>query len=127
MIASLPLNSDPEQLVQMLVSDKPPSQQLTRYVLATPEELIKPIMAFTARGNEYPFEREELIEFVRMNERHIRGGGLELLKEMSEAFVGDPNAQEQFGSILSVLDIFRTQIGLVLDGKQDRVDVRSEI
>jgi hypothetical protein len=126
MIDSLPLNSDPELLVQMLVGDKPPSQRLQSYLLVAPEELAKPIMAFTMRGNEYPFEREELIEFVRLNEKHIRGGGLKLLSDMSRAFVGDPNAQKEFSSILSMVDMFRTQIELILNGELSRVDVRSE-
>ena len=126
MISSLPSDSDPEVLIHMLVGDKPPSQQLTRYVLAMPEELMKPIMAFTARGNEYPFEREDLSEFVEMNERHILHKGLDVLKKMSEAFVGDAAAQKEFAQILAMIDIFRAQIALVLDGKQDKVDVRSE-
>lgn len=121
----IPLRNDPEEIVQSLIGQKPPSQQLAAYEVATAEEVMKPIFAFTVTRNEYPFEREELIHFARHNEQVLRDGGLDLLAEIRGAMSDVPDVS-QFDNIVDLIDVFRTQIQLVMDGRDDDVDVRSE-
>jgi len=120
------LDADPGQIVRSIMGVKPPSQQLSSYVLATPEEVFKPLFAFAMRGNDFPYEREELIAFVRKNERQLRQGGLASLNDVGGVVAKQLDARREFGRIVDLIADFRRLIQLILDGQEETVDVRSE-
>ena len=77
----IPLDSDAEAIVHKLVGQRPPSQQLATYNLVSPQDIMRPIFAFVLTRNEYPFEREELIDFVHRNVDMLRSS-IDFLNEL---------------------------------------------
>jgi hypothetical protein len=124
-LGMIPLDSDAEAIVRKLVGQRPPSQQLATYNLVSPQDIMRPIFAFVLTTNEYPFEREELIDFVHRNADILRSS-IDFLDELKGALQGYNENRQQVDAMRNLIDVFCRQSKLVLGGREAEVDVRSE-
>lgn len=122
------LDADPGTIVRWLTSKKLPSQGILNHTIVTPQDLFKPIISLSLLPTECPFEKEELIEFVRRHERVLRGGGLDLLTDFVDDVgqIDDPELRRNGRNIMAVMNSVVPQVQLILAGRADQVDVRSE-
>jgi len=125
----IPLDNDAEAIVRMLVGRPPPSQQLATYTLNSPEDIMRPIFAFAMWGNEYPFEREELIDFAHRNIDVLRDS-VDFLNGSVNDFVSAIKSydedNQQVAKVIDLVSIFVRQLNLILSGRETEVDVRSQ-
>jgi hypothetical protein len=121
----IPLDGDVGMIVRKLVGQRPASQQLATYKLVSPEDIMRPILAFVLTRNKYPFEREELIYFVHRN-ADIMESSIDLLARLKNALHDYTEDRQQVDAIRELIDIFIRQSKLVLSGLETAVDVRSE-
>jgi hypothetical protein len=121
----IPLDGDVEMIVRKLVGQRPASQQLATYNLASPQDIMRPIFAFVLTKNKYPFEREELIDFVHRNEDILRSS-IDCLTDFKIALQNYNEDRPQVDAMRDLIDLFSQQSKLVLGGREAEVDVRSE-
>jgi hypothetical protein len=124
-LGMIPLNSDAEVIVRKLVGERPASQQLATYNLVSAQDIMRPISAFLVTRNEYPFEREQLIDFVHRNAGILRSS-VDFLDQLKLDLQDYNEDREQVDAMRNLIDVFCRQSKLVLVGREAEVDVRSE-
>jgi hypothetical protein len=121
----IPLDGDVEAIVRRLIGQRLASQQLATYNLVNPQDIMRPIFAFVLMSNKYPFEREELIDFVHRNADVLKSN-IDFLDTLKNALQDYNEDRQQVDAMRDLIDIFTQQSKLVLSGREAEVDVRSE-
>src|SRR5262249_40127385 len=120
LIGMMPLDSDAEAIVRKLVGQRPPSQQLATYNLASPQDIMGLIFAFVLTRNEYPFEREELIDFVHRNAEMLESS-IDFLNELKDDLQDYNENRQQIDAMRNLIDVFCRQSKLVMTGRDAEV------
>ena len=124
----IPISDDPESMAEVLIQDELPQKFLDAIDISNKQGIAELIACLILRQHQASLEKDEILRFVKRNERVLRTDAWEFLFTILIDAAKKVEVEEGEGSkkISIFLKYFITQVQQALDGKPEKMDVISD-